>query len=78
MRFNEIIQNQLEITDDVIEEYINATVDEEDFSVDNFLQFLNDSYYISDFIEIEDCEYTLEEDNLLNEINRIKAQMNNQ
>ena len=78
MRFNEIIQNQLEITDDVIEEYINATVDEEDFSVDNFLQFLNDSYYISDFIEIEDCEYTLEEDNLLNEINRIKAQMNNE
>lgn len=77
MRFNEIIQNQLEITDDVIEEYINATVDEEDFSVDNFLQFLNDSYYISDFIEIEEYEYTLKEDDLLNEINRIKAQINN-
>ena len=74
MRFNEIISNQIEIDDEVIEDYIRKT-DEEDYSIDDFLSFICTDYYIGDFIETEDYEYTLKKDYLLDEINRVKNQM---
>lgn len=74
MRFNEIIYNQLEIDDEVIEDYIRKT-NEEDYSIINFLSFLCTEYYIGDFVETEDYKYTLEKDYLLDEIKRVKEQM---
>ena len=74
MRFNEIISNQIEIDDEVIEDYIRRT-DEKDYSTDDFLSFICTDYYIGDFVETEDYEYTLEKDYLLDEIKRVKEQM---
>ena len=81
MRFNEIIYNQLEIDDDVIEEYIRS-FDEEEFSIDDctiddFLNFVTERYYIEDFIETADCEYNLNKEYFHDELNRVKDQMNN-
>lgn len=74
MRFNEIISNQIEVDDEVIEDYIRKT-DEEDYSTSDFLDFLCTEYYIGDFVETEDYKYTLEKDYLLDEIKRVKEQM---
>ena len=55
MRFNEILYNQLEINDDVIEEYIRSLEEDEirieDCTVDDFLNFLKENYYVEDFVE---------------------------
>lgn len=79
MRFNEIIYNQLEIDDDVIEEYIRS-FDEEELSIDDctindFINFVTERYYIEDFIETTDCEYNLNKEYFHDELNRVKAQM---
>ena len=79
MRFNEILYNQLEINDDVIEEYIRSLEEDEirieDCTVDDFLNFLKENYYVEDFVETEDWEYTLRKKELLDELNRVKEQM---
>ena len=81
MRFNEIIYNQLEIDDDVIEEYIRSFDEEElsinDCTIDDFINFVTEKYYIEDFIETTDCEYNLKKEYFHDELNRVKAQMNN-
>ena len=81
MRFNEIIYNQLEINDDVIEEYIRSLEEDEirieDCTVDDFLNFIKGNYYIEDFVDTEDWEYTLRKKELLDELNRVKEQINN-
>jgi uncharacterized protein YacL (UPF0231 family) len=83
MRFNEIIYNQLEIDDDIIEEYIRSfdrSFDEEELSIDDctiddFIDFVTERYYIEDFIETTDCEYNLKKEYFHDELNRVKAQM---
>ena len=81
MRFNEIVYNQLEINDDVIEEYIRSLEEDEirieNCTVDDFLSFIKENYYVEDFVETEDWEYTLRKKELLDELNRVKEQMNN-
>ncbi len=85
MRFNEIIYNQLEIDDDIIEEYIRSfdrSFDEEELSIDDctiddFINFVTERYYIEDFIETTDREYNLKKEYFHDELNRVKAQMNN-
>ena len=81
MRFNEIVYNQLQINDDVIEEYIRSLEEDEirieDCTVDDFLSFMKEKYYIEDFVETEDWEYTLRKKELLDELNRVKEQINN-
>ena len=81
MRFNEIIYNQLEIDDDIIEDYIRS-FDEKELSVDDctindFINFVTEKYYIEDFIETTDCEYNLNKEYFHDELNRVKDQMNN-
>ena len=81
MRFNEIIYNQLEIDDDIIEEYIKS-IEEEDISVedckiDDFINFVTERYYIDDFVETTDCEYDLKKKYFHDELNRVKTQMKN-
>ena len=78
MRFN---YNQLEIDDDIIEEYIRS-FDEEELSIDDctindFINFVTERYYIEDFIETTDCEYNLNKEYFHDELNRVKDQMNN-
>ena len=81
MRFNEIIYNQLEIDDDVIEEYIRSFDEEElsidDCTIDDFINFVTERYYIDDFVETTDCEYDLKKKYFHDELNRVKDQMNN-
>ena len=81
MRFNEIIYNQLEIDDDVIEEYIRSFDEEElsidDCTIDDFINFVTERYYIDDFVETTDVEYDLRNIYFHNELNRVKNQMNN-
>lgn len=81
MRFNEIIYNQLEIDDDVIEEYIKSLENEdisiEDCKIDDFIDFVTERYYIEDFVEITDCEYDLKKKYFHDELNRVKDQMKN-
>jgi len=81
MRFNEIIYNQLEIDDDVIEEYIRSFDEEElsidDCTIDDFINFVTERYYIDDFVETTDVEYDLRNIYFHNELNRVKDQMNN-
>lgn len=81
MRFNEIIYNQLEIDDDVIEEYIRSFDEEElsidDCTIDDFINFVTERYYIDDFVETTDVEYDLRTIYFHNELNRVKDQMNN-
>ena len=85
MRFNEIVYNQLEIDDDVIEDYIRSFIrsfDEEEFSIedctiDDFIDFVKERYYIEDFVEITDCEYDLKKKYFHDELNRVKDQMKN-
>lgn len=81
MRFNETIYNQLEIDDDIIEEYIRSLEEEdisvEDCSVDDFIDFVTERYYIDDFVETTDVEYNLKNKYFHDEIKRVKEQMNN-
>lgn len=85
MRFNEIVYNQLEIDDDVIEEYIRSfdrSFDEEELSIDDctiddFINFVTERYYIDDFVETTDVEWDLKKKYFHDELNRVKAQMNN-
>ena len=81
MRFNEIIYNQLEIDDDIIEEYIRSFDEEElsidDCTIDDFINFVTERYYIDDFVETTDVEYDLRKEYFHNELNRVKDQMNN-
>ena len=81
MRFNEIIYNQLEIDDDIIEEYIRSFDEEElsidDCTIDDFINFVTERYYIDDFVETTDVEYDLRTIYFHNELNRVKDQMNN-
>ena len=81
MRFNEIIYNQLEIDDDIIEEYIRSFDEEElsidDCTIDDFINFVTERYYIDDFVETTDVEYDLRNIYFHNELNRVKDQMNN-
>jgi hypothetical protein len=81
MRFNERVYNQLEIDDDVIEDYIKSFEDEdisiEDCTIDDFINFVTERYYIDDFVETTDVEYDLRTIYFHNELNRVKDQMNN-
>ena len=81
MRFNEIVYNQLEIDDDVIEEYIRSFDEEElsidDCTIDDFINFVTERYYIDDFIETTDVEYDLRNKYFHDEIRRVKEQLNN-
>lgn len=85
MRFNEIIHNQLEIDDDIIEEYIRSfdrSFDEEELSIDDctiddFINFVIERYYIDDLVETTDVEYDLRKKYFHDELNRVKDQMNN-
>lgn len=77
MRFNEIIENQLEVDDEVIEDYIRTRDKENiiEYTVEDFIQFFTTEYYVEDFIEINDTTYTLKRKDLLEEINRVKEQI---
>ena len=78
MRFNEIIYNQIRVNDEIIEDYIKDCDSEGiEYSVADFIQYINDQYFISDLVEITDVKYTLREDNFQEEINHIKGLMNN-
>ena len=81
MRFNEIVYNQLEIDDEVIEDYIKSLENEdisiEDCKIDDFIDFVTERYYIEDFVEITDCEYDLKKKYFHDELNRVKDQMKN-
>ena len=81
MRFNEIIENQLEIDDEVIEEYIKNleenNIDIESCTIDDFIDFVTERYYIDDFVEMTDASYDIKKNYFLDEINRVKEQMNN-
>ena len=81
MRFNEIIYNQLEIDDDVIEDYIRSFEDKDisidDCTISDFINFVTERYYIEDFIETTDCEYNLNKEYFHGELDRVKDQMNN-
>lgn len=81
MRFNEIVYNQLEIDDDVIEDYIKSFEDEdisiEDCIIDDFINFVIEKYYIEDFVKTTDCEYDLKKKYFHDELNRVKDQMKN-
>ena len=81
MRFNEIVYNQLEIDDDVIEEYVRSFDEEElsidDCTIDDFINFVTERYYIDDFIETTDVEYDLRNKYFHDEIRRVKEQLNN-
>lgn len=81
MRFNEIVYNQLEIDDDIIEEYIKSFDEEElsidDCTIDDFINFVTERYYIDDFIETTDVEYDLRNKYFHDEIKRVKDQINN-
>ena len=80
MRFNEIIHNQLEIDDDVIEDYIigfGEDFDIKNCTIDDFIEFVTTNYYVEDFVELTDSEYDLKKKYFIDEINRVKAQMKN-
>ena len=77
MRFDEIIENQLEVDDEVIEDYIRSRNKENitEYTVEDFIQFFTTEYFVEDFVEINDTTYTLKQKDLLEEINRIKKQI---
>ena len=80
MRFNEIIHNQLEIDDDVIEDYITGFGEDFDIkncTIDDFIEFVTTNYYVEDFVELTDSEYDLKKKYFIDEVNRVKAQMKN-
>jgi hypothetical protein len=80
MRFNEIIHNQLEIDDDVIEDYITCFGEDFDIkncTIDDFIEFVTTNYYVEDFVELTDSEYDLKKKYFIDEVNRVKAQMKN-
>ena len=80
MRFNEIIHNQLEIDDDVIEDYITGFGEDFDIkncTIDDFIEFVATNYYLEDFVELTDSEFDLVKKYFIDEINRVKAQMKN-
>ena len=72
MRFNEIIENQLEIDDEVIEEYIKNleenNINIESCTIDDFINFVTERYYIDDFVEMTDVDYNLKKSYFLDEI----------
>ena len=76
MRFNEIIQNQLEVDDNVLEEYILSR-DEDEYSVEDFIDFFTTEYYVDDFVDFDNTQYDLKKECFLDELNRVKNQMKN-
>ena len=60
LRFNEIIINSLAIDEDTFKEYLDGCKESSITpSTSDFLSWIYNNYYISDFIEHEDCKYTL-------------------
>lgn len=58
--FNEIVVNTLSIDDDTIKEFLEWCKQEHEFPTkDNFIGWLEDTYYISNLIEHETSSYTL-------------------
>ena len=76
MRFNEIIQNQLEVDDNVLEDYI-LNRDDDEYSVEDFIDFFTTEYYVDDFVDFADTQYDLKKEYFLDELNRVKNQMKN-
>ena len=77
MSFNEIIENQLEVDDEVIEDYIKSRDKEHiEYTVEDFIDFFTIEYYVDDFVELIDSQYDLDKKYFLDEINRVKKQMN--
>ena len=76
MRFEELVTNILEIDDNTMLEYIHWADDHNDgeYIVDDFINFLEEQYYISDFIKEEDYKYNLKQDFFIDELNRIKEE----
>ena len=58
MRLVEVISNTYEIDDETLLQYLNYC-DEEDISptFDNFLDWFDTEYYISDFLDSTDVEF---------------------
>lgn len=63
--FNEIICNTLSIDEDIIKEFLEWCKQVHEFPTkDNFIEWLEDTYYISDLIEHETSHYTLTDSQL--------------
>lgn len=59
MQIKEIITNYIDIPNNIIDEYIESNP--ENVSINNLIDFVNYSYWLSDFILDTDIEYSGDE-----------------
>ena len=71
--FSEIVINQLSIDEDLFKEYLEHCKDDKVFpEKDDFIDWINETIYVGDLIDVSNYEYTLAESQFNDYLNYIK------
>ena len=61
MEIIEHIENTLELDENIILEYFEQKNENEEISIDNLMNYISETGYISDYVEYEDYSYNGDE-----------------
>lgn len=75
MRFKEHLTNLIEIDDKIVYEYIKEH-DNNEYNINDFLEFINTTYYLPNFSFEYSCTYDLKDDYFKKELERVTKKYN--
>ena len=75
MRFKEHLTNLIEIDDKIVYEYIKEH-DNNEYNINDLLEFINTTYYLPNFSFEYSCTYDLKDDYFKKELERVTKKYN--
>ena len=74
MRFKEHLTNLIVIDDKIVYEYVKeCDKNNKEYNINDFLEFVNTTYYLPNFSFEYSCTYDLKDNYFTNEIERVKS-----